>query len=431
MDRPRVLLLAEACNPDWPSLPVVGYKAARAIAQVADVTLVTQVRNRPAIERLGEIAGVEYIDNEYVARPMYKLAKLLRGDARVGWTTQMAMSYPSYLAFERAVWRRFRADLKSGRYDVVHRLTPMSPTLPSPLAKWSPVQFVLGPLNGGLRWPRAFDAERRREREWLSYVRGAYKLLPYWRSTYRHAAVVLAGFEHTMGEVRSLCADRLLNFPEVGYDPEVFAPPPDRPARDRVRVLFAGRLVPYKCPEVVVRAFAASPLLRRHELHIIGDGPERPRLQRLVAEHGLQGCVTLCGAQTQAQVAEAMRAADIFAFPSVRELGAGVVVEAMASGLACVVVDYGGPGGLIGPDRGVKVPLTTLDGLVTAYAAALDELVASPTETAALGRAAAQYAAENYTWHVKALSTAAVYQQARAASLDVPDWYGVQVRSTM
>jgi hypothetical protein len=47
----RVLLLADSCNPDWPSLPIVGYKLALAIANHADVTLVTQVRNRAYCEK--------------------------------------------------------------------------------------------------------------------------------------------------------------------------------------------------------------------------------------------------------------------------------------------------------------------------------------------------------------------------------------------
>src|SRR5262245_54355383 len=47
----RVLILADDCNPEWPSLPIVGYKAARAIAEHADVTVATHVRNRNNIEK--------------------------------------------------------------------------------------------------------------------------------------------------------------------------------------------------------------------------------------------------------------------------------------------------------------------------------------------------------------------------------------------
>ena len=121
MTRPlRALILADDCNPEWPSLPVVGYKAARSIADHAEVTVATHVRNRPNIEKAGfGKAKVEYVDNEYVARGLYKLNLWLRGGNEVGWTTNIAMNYPSYLAFEWEVWRRFGSEIKAGKFDVV------------------------------------------------------------------------------------------------------------------------------------------------------------------------------------------------------------------------------------------------------------------------------------------------------------------------
>src|SRR5690349_5505804 len=97
----RVLILADDCNPDWPSLPIVGYKAARAIAEVAEVVVVTHVRNRKSLSQSGfGKAQVRYVDSEYIARPMFKFASLLRGGTDAAWTTAIALSYPSYLAFE-------------------------------------------------------------------------------------------------------------------------------------------------------------------------------------------------------------------------------------------------------------------------------------------------------------------------------------------
>jgi glycosyltransferase involved in cell wall biosynthesis len=110
------------------------------------------------------------------------------------------------------------------------------------------------------------------------------------------------------------------------------------------------------------------------------------------------------------EVAALMREADIFAFPSIRELGAGAVVEAMACGLACIVVDYGGPGALIDVDRGVKVPLGNQDQLTQNFGRAFERLVAEENTTRGLGIAARQHAMRFYNWDAKARKTLSVYE---------------------
>ncbi len=92
---PRVLLLSDSCNPEWPSLPSVGYNAVRAISSEVDATVVTHVRNRAAIEARNELRAVQYLDTEFMARPMYKLSSLLRGDERVGCTTAARLQWPT------------------------------------------------------------------------------------------------------------------------------------------------------------------------------------------------------------------------------------------------------------------------------------------------------------------------------------------------
>ncbi len=407
----RVLILAHDCNPAWMSLPGVGYRATRAIAEHADVVVMTQAFNRENIEKVGfGRAKVRYVDNQYIARPMFKIAEFLRGGSEVGWTTAIASRYPSYLAFEWAVWKATQDELHRGEFDVVHRITPMSPTLPSPMAKWSPVPFVLGPLNGGLRWPLAFREELVREREWLSFVRSAYRVLPYHASTYSKSSAILAAFQHTIDDLPDSARSRTIEFPEVGIDPDIFRQATSRPQRKRKTILFVGRLVPYKCPQLVVQAFVDNPVLRQHQLVIVGDGPERPAIERIIRTHDLEREVQLLGWKSHSEVAALMNGADIFAFPSIRELGAGAVLEAMACGLACVVADYGGPGTLIESDRGVKVPLGDKDLFTRNFGRALEGLVADEQTIIRLGEAAREHAMRLYTWDAKARKTLEVYK---------------------
>lgn len=413
--RPRVLLLADDCNPQWPSLPVVGYKYARALAAVARVVLATHVRNRENIEAAADGLDVVYLDNEYVAAPMYRVAQWLRGGDQVAWSTSMVMAYLPYLAFEREAWKRFRPALRAGEFDIVHRITPMSPSLPSYMAGRTRQPFVLGPLNGNLDWPRPFAAEQRRERERLRAVRSLYRHLPYARRTQTQADCILAAFRHTRRDLRAADSARVLMMPEIGFDPEVFdaaeTPPAGRRGTDgRMRFLFAGRLVPYKLPELAVRAVAGSELLRAQCLHIVGDGPERPRLEAIIRDEGLDDCVKLEGRTDQSGVADWMRRCDVFVFPSIRELGAGVVIEAMATGMHCIVTDYGAPGDLAAQGRGDSIPMAPFDDLVSAFRAKMEQAVIDPERSARVADAGRRYAFEKYTWTRKAERTAEVYR---------------------
>src|SRR4029078_12093352 len=94
LNRLRVLLIAEAANPEWTSVPLVGWSHAIALRELVDAHLVTQIRNRDAILRAGLREGHDFtpIDSEPVARPMWKLASLLRLGEGKGWTTLQALA---------------------------------------------------------------------------------------------------------------------------------------------------------------------------------------------------------------------------------------------------------------------------------------------------------------------------------------------------
>jgi glycosyltransferase involved in cell wall biosynthesis len=81
----------------------------------------------------------------------------------------------------------------------------------------------------------------------------------------------------------------------------------------------------------------------------------------------------------------------------------------MACGLACVVVDYGAPGQLVGNDYGVRVPLGSKDQLVAQFATELAALVRDPARVKALGAAARDHALRSYSWDTRARQIVEVY----------------------
>jgi glycosyltransferase involved in cell wall biosynthesis len=181
--------------------------------------------------------------------------------------------------------------------------------------------------------------------------------------------------------------------------------------------------VPLKLVDVIVQAFAESEILRNHRLIIVGDGPERSTVDKLILQHDLSNCVTVLGNLPQARVAELMRECDIFAFPSIRELGAGVVIEAMACGMACVVVDYGGPATLIGDGCGIKVTLGSKPQILNRFRCELEYLVRHPESVERLGAAAHKHAMTHYSWDAKAQKTVEVYEWILGRSNQKPNFW--------
>ncbi len=417
--RHRILVVAEAANPERVSVPLVGWSHALALSRVSDVHLVTQIRNRDAITRFGWQEGREFtaIDSEPVARRMYRMAHRLRGGVGRGWTTVTAMQAPMYLYFEHLLWKRFRHDLEQGRFDVVHRLTPLSPTTPSFLAsklRTIGVPHVVGPLNGGVPWPREFEAARRAEKEWLSYVRGAYRIVPGQRATRRDCSAILCGSSDTYAEYAGAAKERLVYMPENAVEPERF---PGLLAGQGgpvhlsgpLRVAFVGRLVPYKGVDMLLHA--ATELVRRGEMVIdlIGDGPERAALERLALELGLGGGVRFRGWLPHGELHTQLRGVHVLGFPSIREFGGGVVLEAMALGLVPVVVAYGGPKELVTEGTGVAVPLGNRSAIIEGVREALVRLNADRERVRRMGTAAQERVARHFTWERKACHSVEVY----------------------
>jgi glycosyltransferase involved in cell wall biosynthesis len=418
--RLRVLILAEAANPEWVSVPLVGWSMARAIADVADTVVVTQVRNREAFLRAGLVEGRDFvaIDTERVSGPLWKLANFIRGGAGVGWTTLTAIASISYPYFELLAWRCFKAELAAGGFDLVHRVTPLTPTAPSLFAKRCArlgVPFIVGPLNGGVPWPKEFGAARRQERGWLSYVRAAYKLLPGYRSTIKYAAAILGGSRYTLSQLPRAWRDKYSYLAENGIDPARFAGRCVPYESGPLRLCFVGRLVPYKGLDMVLDAAEDALRSGAVTLDVVGNGPMTASISEAIERKQLQSAVTLHGWVDHAGVQDVLRRCHVLSFPSIREFGGGVVLEAMTLGVVPLVVDYAGPAELVDADVGVKVPLGARERIVAALRAAIDRLRADPAEVRRLSSNCVERVAAQYTWSAKAAKILDVYRRVIAA----------------
>lgn len=403
----RALLYADMCNPNQASEPLVGYNTCRSIVdELEETVVVTQVRNREAIRQKGMgNATVVYLDTESIAVPLWKMASFIRASHSMNTVIKL----PDHYYFEYRLWEALKGDLRNGVFDIVHRVTPISSAMPSPLAKWSPVPFVLGPINGGLPWPPQFRSELLKEGEWLRYVRGLYRLTPYVKPTYQKAAAILAAYQHTISRLPTGNRDRTFNFPENGVDPSRFCVKKYRKT-ERVTFVYVGKLMPYKSVNVVVSAFSRSDLLRKHRLLIVGDGSDREELEGMVRTYRMEGSVVFTGWLTQQEAARHLHDSDVFVYPAIRDSGAGALVEAMYTGLACIASDYGPMAELLAGDRGLRVPLNDREEHIEGFRRAMESLVLDEAKREKLGLRAHEFASEHFLWRNRAKAIRRVYE---------------------
>ena len=413
----RVLILAEQANPEWVSVPLVGWHHAAALAPLVDAHLVTHAINRPAIERsFWPKDKVTYISlGMFDALMSWIIKHIFKG--QFGTVALTATRIPFYWLFERLAWRELRDRIKRGDFDVVHRLTPVSPVMSSPIVRHCyryGVPFVLGPVNGGLPWPRGYANALRKEREFLSRFRSLYMLLPFAGSTYNKASAVVAASRNTMDQIKDTLPrgkEQVLYYlPENGIPAARVKTSQRQTPPIPLKAVFVGRLVPYKCADVVLKA--AAPLIRAGKLTlvIIGDGPERGFLEAIIRDEKIGHGVSLAGWLPHGETMKCLESMDLLTFPSIREFGGGVVVEGMAVGVVPIVMNYGGPGEIVTDDTGFRLPLSSADQTVLDLRAVLERLVAEPSNVAKLSFAAQARIADHFTWESKARGSLAIYE---------------------
>jgi len=142
-----------------------------------------------------------------------------------------------------------------------------------------------------------------------------------------------------------------------------------------------ARLDDLKDHATAVRAMArVVAALPQAMLLIVGDGPERTKIERLVAQLGIGQSVRLVG--TRGDVPEILQAADLFLLSSKSEGIPLTVIEAMAARLPVVSTDVGGVGEIVvAGETGMLVPA----GDVAALAAAAIDLLPDAARRARLG----------------------------------------------
>lgn len=114
----------------------------------------------------------------------------------------------------------------------------------------------------------------------------------------------------------------------------------------RFFLLYVGRLDPLKGIDNVLKAMDLLPknLLERVLFRIVGDGPDKERLTKLVRDMNLQASVEFCGLQPYEKLSDFYRSSDVFVLPTLGDYRALVGFEALSAGLPVITSVFDGAG---------------------------------------------------------------------------------------
>ena len=190
-----------------------------------------------------------------------------------------------------------------------------------------------------------------------AYLRGSAKFLgkrgtqramkltrAYVRKLYNHFQATLVPSE-TLGDLLSTWGVHNVRPVRLGVNTGVFKPVPDdkattrqslRVGRGQALLLYAGRLTSEKNTQTLFQAFEVLSQRGHNKFHllVIGDGPQRGKLQKLQRRIGNISWISYCA--DSIDLARYYRAADLFVHPGVQETFGLVALESQACGTPVV-----------------------------------------------------------------------------------------------
>lgn len=397
----RLLLSAYACVPNSGSEPGIGWNVAREAAKHHEVWVITDTRRRPSIEKeIGEnpIPGLHFI---YYGLPF--------------WPENKRLGIPGYAYYH--LWQigayfvasRLHREL---RFDLAHHITYGKYWGPS-FVSLLPVPFLWGPVGGGESSPRdflkGFGPRGILYEGFRNLARWIGEHDPFSRLTARRSALALGTTPETAQRLRAMGARNVQVLSAMGLpEEELERPGSTRNDGDALRLISIGRLLHWKGFHLGLQAFAQANLPDA-QYWIIGEGPDRARLESLARDLGVQDRVRFWGLLPREETLARLGESHVLLHPSLHDSGGWVCSEAMAAGKPVLCLDLGGPAMQVVEGTGVKVPADSESQTIRDLARAMRLLDENRDLTARMGRAAREHVLREYSWSMRGEKINAFY----------------------
>ncbi len=412
MKRLSLLVSAYACNPlateeSYPGEAILGWNLIKQLNRFHDITVLTRTYNKGGIERAVDQENLNDVEFHYLTLPKF-LSVLKRNF--LGFSLY-------YLLWQIKAFFLARKLYKKNHYDFFHHITFNNDWMPSFIGAFLPLPFIWGPMGGGQKVPRSF----KKTIHWKNRINQNLRLAGqwFWRNTWfrrrcvKKALAILVCNTDTEDKIKT-DEKKLYFYPVNGISSEELNLPSSTQGEKpyQFSVIYAGRLDAIKGINLGIEAFYKfSRLFPESHFKIIGDGPERGRLEQLISSLNIKEDIELIPWMERGDLLEQLSLSDVLLFPSFRDGGGQVVIEAMACGKPVIGLNIGGPGFHIKKEWGIKIEPKNPGYTIQEMAKALEKLCLDGELREKMGEAGRRRTEEFYLWERLGDQLQRIYQE--------------------
>lgn len=348
----KILLSAYSCEPFKGSEPAVGWNWALTLAKFKNETVVVTRKNN------------KHLINNYLKKnnSIKKYLKFYYYDLPSFLTVILKLKKNSYFYFffwQVGLFFFVKNLTKKFSFDYIHHVTFVGIRIPSFLHLLK-IPFIFGPISGGINIKKNLRKSFTFKEKIFEYLRDLSNFyIPYSpliNLCFKRSKKIFVADKETLKLIPLIYKKKTSLLLGIGsklnkkikinnFKKKIF------------RICFVGRLLSIK--GIIISLKTIKKLKDKHKLifEIAGSGPLKNKIIKFISENNLKNIVKLKGNLEKKKLVKLYKNSDILLFPSLRDSGGLVILEAAMHDTISAVLNVGGPDQLVDNKTGIKISI--------------------------------------------------------------------------
>ena len=351
LNKPKLLISAYRCLPNQGSEDEVGFQWIKnhISKNKFEIFILTQSKNK-AIESFINLKKnkikIIYHDLSMIPHKRKRSGLKLR-----------VYYYLWQLSAYHVIKRNYGKDF----FQFIHHVTFCSIKYPIFLS-FLKANFIFGPIGGGeispIKFYKGFDLlDKFKEAVRLTYVKCMF-FFPFVFLTFLNSKIIYVANKETKNSIPNFFSKKIKLMTQIGLANDKVI---NNNNKKNFRILFVGRFIQIKGIDIIIDILKNLPSSFDYSMTFVGAGKYKSKIINFKNHN--KSKVNLIDHVDNSKMLSFMSKFDLLLFPSLRDSGGFVVIEAIKAGIKVLCLNLGGPGLLLSRDNGIKIDANSGDRL--------------------------------------------------------------------